>query len=645
MWLANYSTRTELGRGGMATVYLAHDNKFDTDVAIKVLNKEFVNNENIRKRFLAEARSMFKMSHPNIIKVTDLIEDGDTVAFVMEYVEGETLKEYIERKGKLNDSEIKTIFSQMLDAVGYVHEQNLVHRDIKPSNFMLDKNGKIKLMDFGIAKNTDSNSAEYTQTGTGMQMGTPMYMSPEQITETKSVRAQSDIYSLGVVLWQMVTGEKPYDTKTLSSFQLQTKIVNDPLPKSNTVWDRIIEKATQKEVDKRFLNSLFFKEAMYTTSQNTDKKVEVDEEKTIIEQEIIKPISQQKKEVDLKAKEQPNVENTIHKNSNNIPNNNPLEKNKNENSRMIKKTWVIIFSFFILFSIVFGIYWRCNLRNEIGIEIGVFAIEEKIQIASLNEHARGLEKRLEIEEKMITGDTPELKAKAKKLMDYVDQIDKITAQQIQYLDALKLEILNEIKEEPAKLKAGPESIIMVDFDKNFPLRPIRMNLTHVTNKDKYDECMRIFGIDKNLKAPTEYACKHKPGLKGGIELWNQMNDFRGKICELLVASSSTDTVKYKFVDPKIVAFKDLVDLQKKVNEAMKKSKIKADDFQEVVKIYTALTKNESWVDEHQPDGVHWLAKTFNHAPSVAAIASLSGLQKEILTARADVLVILNSRLE
>lgn len=271
------------------------------------------------------------------------------------------------------------------------------------------------------------------------------------------------------------------------------------------------------------------------------------------------------------------------------------------------------------------------------------AIEENIQIASQNEHARGLEKRIDLEEKMKTGDTPEVKAKAKKLMDFVDQIDKITAEQIQYLDALKLEILNEIKEEPAKLKAGPESIIMVDFDKNFPLRPIRMNLAHVTNKDKYDESMRIFGIDKNLKTPTEYACKHKPGLKGGIELWNQMNSFRGKLCEILVASSS-DSVKYSFVDPKIVEYKDLPDLQKKVNEALKKSKIKADDFQEVTKIYTALTKNESWVDEHEPGGVHWLAKTFNHAPSVAAIASLSGLQKEILTARADAVSLIRSRL-
>ena len=110
MTITNYNINNKLGQGGMATVYLAHDNKFDTNVAVKVLNKEFINNENIRKRFIAEARNMYKMSHPNIIKVTDLIDDANNVAFVMEYIEGETLKEYLDRKGKLSDAEIKTCF-------------------------------------------------------------------------------------------------------------------------------------------------------------------------------------------------------------------------------------------------------------------------------------------------------------------------------------------------------------------------------------------------------------------------------------------------------------------------------------------------------------------------------------------------------
>ena len=287
MDLSNYSFQSELGKGGMATVYLAHDNKFDTNVAVKVLSKEFINNENIRKRFISEARNMFKMSHPNIIKVSDLIEQGDIVAFVMEYIDGETLKEYIDRKGKLSDEEIKNLFSQMLDAVEYVHEQNLVHRDIKPSNFMLDKKGKIKLMDFGIAKTTDTSSAEHTQTGTGVQMGTPIYMSPEQIKSTKDVTLQSDIYSLGVVLWQMVMDKKPYDSKTTSTFELQTKIVNEELPSTQSIFNVIIEKTTAKDLESRYKNCNEVKVNLVNLqkqdNENTKAYTPQNSEKTIIE--------------------------------------------------------------------------------------------------------------------------------------------------------------------------------------------------------------------------------------------------------------------------------------------------------------------------------------------------------------------------
>jgi serine/threonine protein kinase len=290
--IKDYQVKSELGQGGMASVYLAHDIKFQTNVAIKVLNKEYVHNDNIRKRFIAEARNMYKMSHPNIIKVTDLIDDGDTVAFVMEHIEGETLKEYLDRKGKLSDAEIKNLFSQMLEAVGYVHDKKLVHRDIKPSNFMINSEGQIKLLDFGIAKNTDTNSADYTQTGTTQNMGTPMYMSPEQIKSTKDVTLQSDIYSLGVVLWQMVMGKKPYDTHTISTFELQMKIVQDELPSTNKFWDSIIKKATAKDIGKRFNNCMELRQIL-DNSTNKRGNSEVDQtilsnndDRTIVEEKI-----------------------------------------------------------------------------------------------------------------------------------------------------------------------------------------------------------------------------------------------------------------------------------------------------------------------------------------------------------------------
>jgi uncharacterized protein (TIGR02145 family) len=262
----DYIIQSILGKGGMATVYLAENPKFGVHVAVKVLNREHVHNRNIRERFFSEAKYLYKLSHPNIVKATDLIEEGEVAAYVMEYLDGETLKDYIARKGGLANIEINSLFVPMLEAVGFVHHVHLVHRDIKPSNFMIGKDGIVKLMDFGIVKNIDPSVPEYTMTGTGQQMGTPMYMSPEQVKSSKSVTTRSDIYSLGVVLWQMVTGRKPYDAEILSTFDIQTKIVNEPLESTNTMWDRIIRKATQKSPERRFESCIRFRESMISES-------------------------------------------------------------------------------------------------------------------------------------------------------------------------------------------------------------------------------------------------------------------------------------------------------------------------------------------------------------------------------------------
>jgi serine/threonine protein kinase len=271
--LLNYEIKSELGRGGMAIVYLAEHNLTGEKVAVKVLNADLVKNENIRKRFVSEARNLAQMSHRNIVKVRDLIEGNDTVAFVMDCIQGQTLKELLDAKGKMSDYHIKDIFLQMLDALTYVHQYGLVHRDVKPSNFMLDHQNNLFLMDFGIAKIMDASSAEYTSTGTGAQLGTPMYMSPEQVTETRNVTLHSDIYSLGVVLWQMVTGNKPYDTKSTSNFELQTKIVNEPLSYTHTKWDHLIQTSTRKNPQNRFQTTLDFRnQVMNASSSNSGDK-------------------------------------------------------------------------------------------------------------------------------------------------------------------------------------------------------------------------------------------------------------------------------------------------------------------------------------------------------------------------------------
>ena len=241
----------------MANVYLAQHQSLGNNVALKLLKEEYVQHPNIRKRFLAEARSLAQMSHPNIIKVTDLIDAGDIVAFVMEYIEGQTLEEFLYKKGELTQTEIESFFNQMILAVEYVHSQGLIHRDIKPSNFMVTKSGEIKLLDFGIAKNTNKGAVDYTKTGLLQQMGTPLYMSPEQVKNTAEVTKQTDVYSLGVVLWQLVMNKKPYDSGEFSLPEIQVLILKEPLPLTYTVWDITIQEATTKKPTKRSLKINF----------------------------------------------------------------------------------------------------------------------------------------------------------------------------------------------------------------------------------------------------------------------------------------------------------------------------------------------------------------------------------------------------
>ena len=266
--IGNYRILSHLGEGGMADVYLAEYETLEVHCAMKVLKPEFLEIGSIKKRFLGEAKNLARMSHRNVVKVTDLIDTGDIVAFAMEYIDGQTLKEYIEQKGKLSNNEIHSVFTQMLDAVGYIHAQNLIHRDIKPSNFMTDRQGNVKLLDFGIAKNLNPTSLEYTMTQKHEIMGTVMYMSPEQVKSTKDVTHTTDIYSLGVVLWQMVKGGKPYDAEEFSIPEIQYKIIKEPLPLIDPFWDDIIQKATAKNTADRYQHAFEFSLALTELSKN-----------------------------------------------------------------------------------------------------------------------------------------------------------------------------------------------------------------------------------------------------------------------------------------------------------------------------------------------------------------------------------------
>jgi serine/threonine protein kinase len=249
--IGKYKVLRLIGEGGMATVYEAEHEILATRVAIKVLNPILSANSQIRERFMNEAKIMASLNHPNIIKVIDFDDQPQQLSIVLELLEGEDLDEKMKKNGPLNDEELNNIFSQTLSAFEYAHSKGIVHRDIKPANIYLLPNGTVKILDFGIAKLFGQGN-EMTQTGT--QMGTPIYMSPEQIRGEKSIDHRSDIYSLGVTLFVAVSGKTPYDSKTESQFDIFNKIVHEPLPEisGNGKFNTLINKACCKDRELRF---------------------------------------------------------------------------------------------------------------------------------------------------------------------------------------------------------------------------------------------------------------------------------------------------------------------------------------------------------------------------------------------------------
>lgn len=217
-----YEIQEVIGVGGMAVVYKAYDNIDDRTVAVKILKEEYLANEEFRRRFKNESKAIAVLSHPNIVKVFN-VSYGDRLQYiVMEYVEGITLKEYIEQQGKLGIKETVHFTMQILRALQHAHDKGIVHRDIKPQNIMLLSNGNIKVTDFGIARFSYSD----TKTMTDSAIGSVHYISPEQARgDTTDDRA--DIYSVGVVLYEMLTGQLPFQSDNSVSVALM-QLQNDP---------------------------------------------------------------------------------------------------------------------------------------------------------------------------------------------------------------------------------------------------------------------------------------------------------------------------------------------------------------------------------------------------------------------------------
>lgn len=248
-----YEVLSKVGAGGMADVYKGRDRMLNRYVAIKVLKKEYKEDENFVRKFRSEAQAAAGLMNPNIVNVYDVGEDRGLYYMVMELVEGITLKEYIERKGRLPHKEVISIAIQVCTGIGVAHAADIIHRDIKPQNIIISKDGKVKVTDFGIAKATTSNTVSSNA------MGSVHYTSPEQARGGFSDQ-RSDIYSLGITLYEMVTGQVPFDgdsTVSVAIKHLQEEITppSKLVPDIPYSMEQIILKCTQKNSERRYKNT------------------------------------------------------------------------------------------------------------------------------------------------------------------------------------------------------------------------------------------------------------------------------------------------------------------------------------------------------------------------------------------------------
>ena len=262
--VSHYRILKKLGAGGMGEVYLAEDNRLDRKVALKLLPQEFTQDAERLRRFTREAKAASALNHPNIITIYDIGQTDSSHFIATEYVEGDTLRQHL-RQSRMAVSEVLEVAVQIADALSEAHQTGIIHRDIKPENLIVKKNGLVKLLDFGLAKlterkapsaDTSAPTAAQVNTGPNVILGTLAYISPEQ-ARGKDLDARTDIFSFGVLLYEMVTGHAPFEGETTSDV-IAAILKSEPGPISSFSPDvppelqRIIGKALRKDREERY---------------------------------------------------------------------------------------------------------------------------------------------------------------------------------------------------------------------------------------------------------------------------------------------------------------------------------------------------------------------------------------------------------
>lgn len=267
---ATYEVEAEIGRGGMGIVYRAKDKRLKRIVAIKLLPPELSFRRDIRTRFLREAETAAQLSHPNIVPIYSVDEVGNLVFFVMACIDGDNLAKQLQNRGPLPVDDVRRWLTEVGDALAFAHSRGVIHRDIKPDNILIDAiDGRALVTDFGIARAADSDSDSPRLTATGMAIGTPAYMSPEQASGDRDVDARSDLYSLGIVAYQMLVGEPPFIGNNTPAL-LVKHLAEMPVPVEQRRHDvppdlsRIVMRLLEKAPEQRFQSASDMVQAMKT---------------------------------------------------------------------------------------------------------------------------------------------------------------------------------------------------------------------------------------------------------------------------------------------------------------------------------------------------------------------------------------------
>jgi len=275
-----YRLLSPLGEGGMASVFAATDERLGRRVAVKILADNLVTDPQFVKRFQQEAESAARLSHPNIVSVYDVGEDGSRRYIVMELVNGRNLKDILEERGALSAGRALSIAGQVLDGLEYAHQHGLIHRDIKPQNILLTRDGSAKLADFGIAKAVDVSSA----TQTAVVLGSAHYLSPEQ-ARGEPVTPAADVYSMGVVIYEMCTGHLPFQGSNLLAVAA-SHIHDEPAAPStlrddlSRQFDAVVLRALAKTPEERYQSAALLKEALEALPVAQEPKPSVEEDLT-----------------------------------------------------------------------------------------------------------------------------------------------------------------------------------------------------------------------------------------------------------------------------------------------------------------------------------------------------------------------------